>query len=410
VNVAAGCLTPVDGVNQTAQCLNNKSKSATLVNRPLGSYDGRRHNLAMYTGFSGTPAFIADTIQNGKATPATVDFFGGMGRIHTVQSVFDQTAAAGVPPNTGCQMVDVDDQIACLAQADPCSFSLGGDDGKAWEQHPNGNVCATFVSNGVCTGSGTGGLQPPYSGATCPEACVEQGTTGAPTLVVDSLRVDGTYSTSDNVQALGTQHVEYQIARKLYFNSLVGFANVANTTADPGAAGELDFGQWESVAANINPILSSVGLFALNPSQAPNGTTGGAANPFCEDFNEALVCGSSDTAAKTSETSGTAAGGGNACAGNPAGIPSDPSWVYTTPTTSTVCGNGIKEAYEECDDGTPGASTAVVGTLATNGAAPPATGTATTGNGSSNNNCSTICRCAGTTSYQSISGGTWGCQ
>jgi hypothetical protein len=262
-----------------------------------------------------------------------------------------------------------------------------------------------MVTGGTCTGSGTGGLQPPYSGASCPSACVQQGTTGSPTLVADSLIVDGTYPTSDNVQALGTQHVEYQIARKLYYNSAIGFENMASTTGDTnGYAGELDIGKWEAVAANVNPILASIGYFALAPGQAPNGLTSGATNPFCEDFNEGMVC--ADSASETSETTGTAAGGGNACAGNPSGIPSDPSYVYTAPTTSTVCGNGIKEAYEECDDGTVGTSTATTGTLATNGAAP---GT-TAGNGSSGSNCSTICRCAGITSYHSVSGGPYGCQ
>jgi hypothetical protein len=326
-----------------------------------------------------------------------------------VQSVFDAVGTGGIPPNTGCQLSDATDQIACLTQSDPCSVGYAGDGGKSWVQRGNGNVCATFVNNGVCTGSGTGGLQPPYSGASCPSACVQQGTTGSPTLVADSIRVDGSYPSIDNVQALGTQHVEYQISRKLYYNSLIGFENMASTTGDTnGWAGELDIGKWEAVAANVNPILASIGYFPLSTAQAPNGLTGGATNPFCEDFNETMVCNDGTT----SENLDTAGAGGNACAGNPSGIPSETSatgWNYVTTvgtSTSTVCGNGVKEAYEECDDGTAGQTTATDGTLATNGAAP---GTAA-GNGASGNNCSTICRCAGITSYQSIGSGPWGCQ
>ena len=51
----------------------------------------------------------------------------------------------------------------------------------------------------------------------------------------------------------------------------------------------------------------------------------------------------------------------------------DPSADPTQSTVSTVCGNGVKEAFEECDPG--------------NGAS---AGTAT---------CSTTCRCAGITSF-----------
>jgi len=127
-----------------------------------------------------------------------------------------------------------------------------------------------------------------------------------------------------------------------------------------------------------------------------------------------MIC--NDSASLASEVTAT----GNACAGNSTvstlsgPVPSDTNGTYTTPVHSTVCGNGIKEDYEECDDGTVGLATGTNGTLAANGAT-PGTGTAAgvggnEGNGASTSNCSTICRCAGVTSYQSIGSGPWGCQ
>jgi hypothetical protein len=144
------------------------------------------------------------------------------------------------------------------------------------------------------------------------------------------------------VQAFGTAS-EYQLSRKLYFNTLYGFGNIAaegaaGTSGDPNAADEIVLAQFESVAANIDPILTQYHEFPIGPS--PNGAPG---TPFCEDFNEQKICG--------------AAANVNGCNNNTtvSGIPADPSAVPTVATTSTVCGNGIVEDYEECDfnDTTP---------------------------------------------------------
>jgi cysteine-rich repeat protein len=175
---------------------------------------------------------------------------------------------------------------------------------------------------------------------------------------------------------LGNPHgtgPEYPLARKLYYNTLIGFQNIANTSADPGAAGELDVASWVSSTTNIDPILSSLGFFSLG-AQSPNG---GPDVPFCEDFNQQTVCGASSN--------------DNACNRNPTGVPSDPSNNATNApispnagstgavaSTSTICGNGIQEAFEECDDGA--------------------------NNGTASDNCSTTCRCANNTAFKGSTG------
>jgi cysteine-rich repeat protein len=53
--------------------------------------------------------------------------------------------------------------------------------------------------------------------------------------------------------------------------------------------------------------------------------------------------------------------------------------VAASSTISTVCGNGVQEAYEECDDGL--------------------------NNGTTGDACSSICRCAGTKSYENTGSG-----
>jgi hypothetical protein len=387
---ANSCFSPVDTTDNTSQCLNGKTQFAIIQNRTLGSYDGRRHNLAMMDGDmnNGTMKYIEDTVQNGSATPPIVDFFGGMGRIHTYQTVFDVTLNGGNPTNIACQMTDATDQIACLTQADPCSVGYAGDGGKTWNERGNGVVCANLVAAGLCTGG------PPYAGANCPTACVSQGTsTATPTLVSDSIRIDQIYPTSTTVLALGSQTAsvpEYQVGRKLYYNSLVGFPSLVNTTAgwaDQAVQGELSLGEYEANGANMTTILPSVGYFPYSSSTqaAPYNA------PFCEDFNEPLIC-------ANPESGGTWTNN-NACTNTTTGNPTIPAptvaGLAAIPITGSVCGNGIKEAYEECDNGTPGV-TSGPGTGVGGGTIP--------GNGASGNNCSTICRCSGTTSYEPTGG------
>ncbi len=388
------CETPVDDSNAsavTSQCLNGKTPAAPIKERPSTvSLDGRVHNLAVYDGTvtGKKPIFVSETIQNGKAAPPKVDFMGGMGRIHTVATIYDKTVNSGKPTNVGCQLTDATDQINCLVQADPCSVGYAGDGGKTFSERANGACTFLTTTNGgnLCAVSGTGFTN--GSGGPCPAACTLSRHDGTSALVTESVRIDQVYPNSAAVLALGQQSNEYQIGRKLYFNSLVGFNAIAGSTGDPGALGELALAEFETNEANIAPILAPIGYFALAGS---NPTTGNDAAgvpfnafnaPFCEDFNEQTVCGASGNT--------DACGNVNACGGNAAAVAqyaasgSVPA-ATTPPSVGPVCGDSKIDPFEECDDGAS--------------------------NGVGSDKCSTTCRCSGTTSFENVGDGTgWHCQ
>jgi len=296
--IAGGCLVPVDSVGNTSQCVAQKSTVAALQNRSLGSPDGRAYNIQMRDGTVVEPA-IGYAQYAIPSLGTTVDFAAGYNRIHQVETVLGANPSAAAAP-VACQMVDMTDQIGCLAQADPCSIGYAGDGSKSFSGHANGAT----TGNGQCTGT----------------AC---GTVGG----IDSLRVAQTYGNAASVQKLGTAG-EYQLARKLFFVSVPGFGNIAASSGDPQAADELTLAKFEATPADINPILTSNGFFTLG-GQSPSGTD----TPFCEDFNEQTICKASANA--------------NGCTGNPAGIP----------TASTICGDGVQGPYEECDDGASNGAT-----------------------------------------------------
>ncbi len=321
--------TTAAGTGGTTQVLASNSTVAGIVVRDgtvaptsvnVTLSDGRHYNAQLRNGSNvdGAAGYVKQIVQNGTATPLSRDFVGGYGRIHTVATVL---TGAGAP--VGCQMVDATDQIGCLVAADPCSIGYAGDGGKGWNTRPDG----TFAPRSTVVSA-----------------------------LTDALLVQATAPTAATVQALG-QNGEYQVARKLFFNSIVGFSaiNAGAAGQTDTATGELALAQFEANAANITPLLAldnyfTVGTNSPAGTSVVNGNTVG--NPFCEDFNQQLVCGA------------TAPANTNACAGNAA---------VGLPTASTVCGNGIVDPFEECD---PGAA---------------ATGATAT--------CSTTCRCAGITSF-----------
>jgi hypothetical protein len=237
------------------------------------------------------------------------------------------------------------DQIGCLAQADPCSIGFAGDAAKF-------DAVAGGVANGIAT-------NPPPSGT--------NGTLGN----FDSARVAQVYPGTQTVQLLGLGG-EYQLSRKLYFNSLVGFQNIgvagSSTWTDNGND-ELQIAKYEAQTtgvaaqtAQMQSIITSHKEFTLGfQSGSLAGSTSGA--PFCEDFNEMMICNDVSTAPANVN--------GCTLAAPAVGIGAN---------ANTVCGDGIRGPYEECDNGT----------------ALNPVGTHTSGNAGSDltaGGCSTTCRC-----------------
>jgi cysteine-rich repeat protein len=312
--IAGGCLIPIDQTNGTSQCVSTKATIAALQSRTLGSPDGRIYNIQMRDGTITEPN-IGYAQYAIPSLGTTVDMAAGFNRIHQVETVYGNLPPTGVNP-AACQLVDMTDQIACLAQADGCSVGFAGAGGGSFALHANPGA-----SNGRTAAA------------------------------VSSLRVAQVAPGTAAVQALGTQNPattgpEYQLSRKLYFVSLEGFGNITNTTADPTATDELALAKFESITTNIKPITTGLDFFALG-AQSP----AGADTPFCEDFNEQVVCNPTASAVSTLPANV------NGCAGNPSGIP----------TVSTICGDGVRGPYEECDNGL--------------------------NNGTSGNGCSQTCRC-----------------
>ena len=117
----------------------------------------------------------------------------------------------------------------------------------------------------------------------------------------------------------------YPVSRKLYLNAANGFGPLGRSSNNNQLA-ELALAQCEVNPTNINQALTFEGFVPI---------PGGSA--YCEDFNEFMFCGNSESHVTAN---------GNACANNPASLPGAAG--------STTCGNGVVEAFEDCDQGTAG--------------------------------------------------------
>jgi hypothetical protein len=359
------CIVPATGTTtaSTSQCLSGPNLVTQFHVRNIGSPDGRAYNLHMFNGTISSAAstgYITFEPQNGTSSPPKLNFVGGMGRVHSVATIWNSSASSTLsdPPNTGCQMAATSDQIGCLTQADPCSIGFDGDGAKTWAERLPSVVCQT-IQNQFNSFQDTDPLPPACNGA-------------AAGLLSDSARIDTIYPTPTTVTALGStgtaQGVEYQFARKLYFNSLIGFANLtagASGQSDNGSGGELTLAEYESSEANMVTVLTPIGYFPLGLSSYSSTFQA----PFCEDFNEAQLCG--------------AATNRNACPDN-AAIAVPGAGLASIPSTGSICGNSTQDPYEECDDGA-------------------------TLNGTPGDKCNNICHCATGYSYEP-SGSGYACQ
>lgn len=217
---------------------------------------------------------------------------GSFYRIHTTRSLL---ASAGTKT---CQRDDATEQVGCLVQASPCSLGFAG--GDAVTQNPGGTV---------------------------------------------GLRVNGVLPDTTSIQNLVTAAGPvYPFARKLYVNTLRGFENPI--TPFTGTDAETDLVRsfvTESVPADATHVGSQFG--GSLPASFGFIALPGTAGPFCEDFNENGVCGTTSGVC-TADANGRVtcpAVNSNACAAA--------TTVAGVPDNTAFCGNGVQDTGEACDDG-----------------------------------------------------------
>ena len=219
---------------------------------------------------------------NGYTTPLPMT--GAYYRIHTTQSLNPTT-------NRTCQFDDMTNQIGCLVEASPCSIGYAGRSSFLASTNPN----------------------------------------------TDAIKLNKQNPNAECIQA----HFLYPFARKLYLNSIRGFGLTDGEELQLLGC-ETDRAQPSLVpptpAGLMTTNIVAVGFLAI-PSFV------NAGQPFCEDFNEAAICG--------------AASNNNACLGMTPNLDDFPDF-------NTVCGDSVRDAFEDCDNGS-------------NNGPPPAT-------------CSTLCR------------------
>ena len=266
-----GCYAPADALGNP-QCLSSKLTTPALTMSPLAMpivnprlpsvNDGRSYNQHLYGSGAGSYQ-VTNTATN---LPVTGAYY----RIHTTHSL--APTDAGAAPT--CRRADTSDQIGCLVTASPCSWGYAGG--------------GALVNNA--------GAAPVKVNRQSPlPACL-----------------DG--------------HFLYPLARKLYLNSVPGFAAV------DGEELQLAGCMTDDAQPNHNPATPA-GLLTANLSAAgflPLPPAINQGKPFCEDFDEASLCG---TAANV-----------DACKNPTTNFDQFPSF-------ETICGDGQIDAYEDCDNG-----------------------------------------------------------
>jgi hypothetical protein len=216
----------------TADCLARKTPVQGIGGAGM---DGRAYNLASKNA-DGT--YRKDT----RNRPVVGSFF----RMHTTKVI------NGTVPV--CLADDSTEQIGCLSRADGCALGYAGRE--AANITPAGSVAALSVNN------------------------------MAPTQANIEALVTTPTDTSD----------DYPLARKLFFDTVVGFENLAG--------GELELAKCFAKDSVMTPIITGRGFIAV-----PGGI-------FCQDFNETQ-------ANPTGATGCGQATRTDACTNNPAGIPNN---------------------------------------------------------------------------------------
>jgi hypothetical protein len=234
-----------------------------IVNpRPPALNDGRSYNQHLY----GTGLGAYQMTNAVTKLPVTGAYY----RIHASHSLAPG-GAAGAPT---CQRADTSDQIGCLVTASPCSWGYAGR--------------RALASNALAAPVKINGQSP--------------------------------------LPACWSSTFVYPVARKLYLNSVAGFA--AATGEELQLAGCMtDLAQPSHVPPTPAGLLTA-NLAAFGFLSIPAAVNQG--KPFCEDFDEATLC---------------------ATANNVDACKSPTANFDRLPDTETICGDGQIDAFEDCDDG-----------------------------------------------------------
>jgi hypothetical protein len=285
-----GCVLTSDGsATKNPQCLTGKTNTpaAGFANGALSLpvvdgkvpalNDGRSYNQHLYKQVAGVNSYQVGLLTGLNMT-------GAYYRIHTNHTLNP------VNPRT-CQFPDMTDQIGCLVEASPCSIGYAG----------RGSV---DHSPGVCDKNPNS--DPIKINQQNPETLCIQG---------------------DGVNVAG---FTYPLSRKLYLSSVPGFAAVTAQELQLAAC-ETDLAQpafaTPTPAGLMNANISNFGFL-------PIGSAVNGGEPYCEDFNENMLCAASVATANN-----------NACGTAPANFNAFPAF-------NTVCGDGVQDPYEDCDCGT----------------------------------------------------------
>lgn len=273
-NNLGGCVAPATGTGNV-QCLSTRltapslaisSQAVPVANPRIPAIaEGRAYNQHLFMQVGSAGAYQT----NGFTTPLPMT--GAFYRIHTSHSMNTAT-------NRTCQFADATDQIGCLVEASPCSLGYAGLGSISASINPNSDAIKLNKQSPVT-------------------ACIQ------------------------------SSFFIYPFARKLYLNTVPGFAAV--TGQELQLAGCMtDLAQPThnppTPAGLVTTNIVAAGFLTL-PQFLNNGL------PYCEDFNEEALCG--------------IAPNGNACDNLKPNFDDFPGF-------STVCGDGLVDAFEDCDNGT----------------------------------------------------------
>jgi hypothetical protein len=271
----------------------------------LNQIDSRVYNLYAYT--FGSKGWVVNVDDSQR--PLTGAYY----RIHTSESLLSSATGSCGQNTAVCAQPDATQQIGCLVQASPCSVGYAG------------------RAASLAYGPGNSG-----GSTTCTQGAASFHVKGVPD------------------QEACIVSFAYPYSRKLYLNSVSGFASVtpgADGGANPYYPAEIALANCEATPSNINLPVSFEGFIPLpctytvpdggvvsvgnctayGPDNSDGIAAGNAGSPFCEDLNEQMICG--------------AATNNNACANLAA------NGVNLVANFQTTCGNGIIEPFEDCDLG-----------------------------------------------------------